>query len=56
MLFENENGRTSYSEYCLPKVEIKNYNVKVDGKSFFDKLINNDTKTYKNIEKLLVLC
>ena len=26
--FENENGSTSHSEYYLPKVEIKDYNVK----------------------------
>ena len=32
--FENENGRTSHSEYYLPKVEIKDYNVKIDGKTF----------------------
>ena len=45
MPFENENGRTSHSEYYLPKVEIKDYNVKIDGKIFFDQVINNDTKT-----------
>ena len=48
MSFENENGRTSNSEYYLPKVEIKDYNVKIDGKNFFDQPINNDTKTYEN--------
>ena len=32
--FENENDRTSHSEYYLPKVEIKDYNVKTDGKGF----------------------
>ena len=33
----------------LPKVEIKDYNVKIDGKNFFDQPINNDTKIYENI-------
>ena len=33
--FENENGRTSHSEYYFPKVEIKDYNVMIDGKTFF---------------------
>ena len=51
MSFENENGRTSHSEYYLPKVEIKDYNVKIDGKNFFDQPINNDTKTYESIRK-----
>ena len=31
---ENKDCRTSHWEYYLPKVEIKEYNVKIDGKSF----------------------
>ena len=31
---KNENDRTSHSNYYLPKVEIKNYNVMIDGKTF----------------------
>ena len=50
--FENENGRTSHSEYHLSKVEIKDYNVRIDGKNFFDQLINNDIKTYESIRKI----
>ena len=40
LYFEKKNGRTSHSEYYLPKVEIKDYNVKIDGKNIFDKPIN----------------
>ena len=43
--FENENDRTSHSTYYLPKVEIKDYNVMIDGKNFFDQSINSITKT-----------
>ena len=43
--FENENDRTSHSNYYLPKVEIKDYNVMIDGKNFFDQPINSDLKT-----------
>ena len=50
--FENENGRISHSEYCLPKVEIKDCDFKIDGKNFFDQPINNDIKTYENIRKI----
>ena len=32
--FENEEGRTSFSKYYVPKVEIKDFNVLIDGKSF----------------------
>ena len=45
MSFENENGRTSRSEYYLPKLELKDYTVKIDDKNFFGQPINNDTKT-----------
>ena len=38
--------------YYLPKVEIKDYNVMIDGKNFFDQLINSMTKTYENIRKI----
>ena len=47
--FETENGRTSHSNYYLQKVEIKDYNVMIDGKNFFDQPINNDYKIYENI-------
>ena len=47
--FETKNGRISHSNYYLPKVEIKNYNVMIDGKNLFDQTINNDYKTYENI-------
>ena len=50
--FENENDRTSHSNYYLPKVEIKDFNVMIDGKNFFDQPINSNLKTYENIRKI----
>ena len=52
MPFEDENGRTSHSEYYPPKVGIKDYNFKIDGKHFFNQRINNDSKAYENIRKI----
>ena len=37
---------TSQTEYFLPRVEIKDYNVKINYRDFFDQPINNDIKTY----------
>ena len=34
--FENEDGRTSFSKYYVPNVEIKSFNVLIDGKSFLE--------------------
>ena len=50
--FENENDKTSHSTYYLPKVEITDYNVMIDGRKFFDQPIDSMTKTYKNIRKI----
>ena len=33
--FKNEEGRTSFSKYYVPKVEIKDFNMLIDGKCFF---------------------
>ena len=50
--FENENDRTSHSTYYHPKVEIKDYNVMIDGRNFFDQPINSMSKTSENIRKI----
>ena len=47
--FENENDRTSFSKYYVPNVRIKDFNVLIDRKSFFDIPIKNDEQTYKQI-------
>ena len=49
---ENENGRTSHAKYYLPKVKIKDWNIKIDGKNDFDQPIINDIKTYENSRKI----
>ena len=50
--FENENGRTAHTGYYLPKLESKDYSVKVDGKNLLDQPVNNDKITYENIRKI----
>ena len=50
--FENENDKGWHWKYYLRKVEIKVYNVMVNGKNLFDQSINNDFKTYENIRKI----
>ena len=34
LTFENEDDRTSFSKYYVPKVEIKDFNGLIDGKPF----------------------
>ena len=35
--FEDNTHKTSCKRYFLPPAEIKNYNVMIDGRNFFDK-------------------
>ena len=52
LAFENDTQRTSHSGYYLPNVEIKNYNVMINGENVFDKPIKNNKVTYENIRKI----
>ena len=47
--FENEDDRTSYSKYYVSSVEIKDYNVLIDGNAFLELPIKNIEETYKKI-------
>ena len=49
LAFENDDDRTSNDQYYLPTVEIKDYNIMINGKNFFDQPIKNNKITYKNI-------
>ena len=50
--FENYDHRTSYDRYYLPNVEIKDYNIMINGENFFDQPIKNNKVTYENIRKI----
>ena len=52
LAFEYDTQRTSQSDYYLPKVEIKNYNVVSNGENFFDQPVKNNRVTYENIRKI----
>ena len=39
-------------KYCLPKGVIKNYNVIINRKNFYDQAIDSDIKRYEEIRKL----
>ena len=49
LFFESEEDRTSFSKYYVPKDEIKDFNVLIDGKSFFDVPVKNKEEAYKKI-------
>ena len=52
LYLENKDDRKFNSNYYLPKVTIKDYNIMIDGKNIFDQSINGKFKTYENIKEI----
>ena len=53
MAFPNEEDRRSFSKYYTPTVEVKDYNVIIDGEPFYEIPIKNKEETYKPITGLI---
>ena len=45
----NADSRYSFSNYYVPKVKVNDFNVSVDGKSFFDVPVKNEEESYEKI-------
>ena len=52
LAFPNEEDRRSFSKYYTPTVEIKDYNVIIDGEPFYEVPIKNKEETCKAITEL----
>ena len=50
--FENNGGRTSYTRYYLPLVELKDFNIMNDGRNFFDQPVKDNLIKYDNNQKI----
>ena len=44
-----DNNRDSFSHYYVPNVEIKDFIILIDGKSFFDLPVKNEEEAYEKI-------
>ena len=44
--------RDSHRKYFLPRVDITNYNVLIDGRNFYDQPINDQIKKYYEVRKV----
>ena len=49
LLFENEDDKKYFSKYYTPEIEIKDFNVLVDGKGFFDVPVRNKEETSQKL-------
>ena len=54
LAFENDDNRTTHNTYYLPYVEIKDYNIMINGENFFYQPIKNNKVTYDNIRKIAI--
>ena len=52
---ENEDDRNVNTGYYLPEVEIKDYDVMIDEKNFFDQPVKSDIRTFGNIRKFVTV-
>ena len=52
MAFPNEEDKSSFSKYYMSTVEIKDYNVLIDLKPFYEIPIKNKEQNYKAITEL----
>ena len=46
---DHKDYRDSFSHYYVPKVQIKDFNVLTDGRSFFDLPVKNEEEAYEKI-------
>ena len=48
-IIQKKDNRDSFSQYYVPNVKIKEFNVLIDGKSSFDVPVKNEEETYEKI-------
>ena len=42
----------SHRKYSLPRMKIKNYNIEIDGRNFYDQSVNDLIKQYDEMRKI----
>ena len=45
----------SFKKYFLPRIKIENYNIEIDGRSFYDQPINDPIKQYDEVKKFRLI-
>ena len=57
LAYNNTSGNNQvsvdlYKKYILPRIKIENYNIKIDGRNFYDQPINDSIKQYDEVRKI----
>ena len=50
--FEDKNVPESHKRYFLPTIEMKDHNVMITGRNFFDQPVKNNLRRYENIQNI----
>ena len=49
---DNITNENSYRRYFLPRLKIKNYNIEIEGRNFYDQSTNDSIKQYDETRKI----
>ena len=50
----NQATRNGQQKYYLPRIDLKIYNVIVDGRNFYDNPIESDIEKYRELKKVMI--
>ena len=51
---DNQFNRNSQQKYYLPRNDLNEYNVIIDGRNFYDNPIENDIEKYRELKKVMI--
>ena len=51
---DNQATRNGQRKYYLPRIDLKKYNVIIDGRNFYDNPIESDIKKYRELKKVMI--
>ena len=58
MAYSREDGnqatRNGQRKYYLPIIDLKKYNVIIDGRNFYDNPIESDTEKYRELKRVMI--
>ena len=50
----NQATRNGQRKYYLPIIDLKKYNVIIDGRNFYDNPIESDTEKYRELKRVMI--
>ena len=50
----SQPDRNSQQKYYLPRIDLKKYNVIIDGRNFYDNPIESDIEKYRELKKVMI--